>query len=142
RPVLLQLAGSEGWRGTAAALFLLNVAHRPLLLLERGENFLGLFLVGNFRLLFTTTDKPGVEGGALAGMQVRVNGPVFLLIERLDLALALHDQTQSHGLHASGRKSAPDFVPQERRNLVADNAVQHAPRLLRIHQVAVDITRM
>ena len=55
--------------------------------------------------------------------------------EGADLALALDDQPQRDRLHASRGKPAPHLVPQQRRDLVAHQPVQHAPRLLRIHQV-------
>src|SRR5207237_4780119 len=68
--------------------------------------------------------------------------PVLLFLESADFALALYDQAQCHGLHTAGGQPAPDFVPQQRRDLIADNAVEHASRLLRIHQVLVDLPRM
>ena len=71
-----------------------------------------------------------------------VNGPVFSLLERLDFAVALHDQAQCHGLHASGGEAAADFVPQQRRDLIADDAVEDAAGLLRVYQVTVNLTRM
>ena len=63
-------------------------------------------------------------------------------IEGADFRLAVHDQAQRHGLHASGGKPPADLVPQQRRNLVAHQAVQHAARLLRVHQVLVDFAGM
>ena len=73
---------------------------------------------------------------------MRVDGPVFLLNERFDLALTLDDQAKSDGLYASGGEAAADFVPEQRRNLVADDAVEHAARLLGIDQVAIDRSRV
>ena len=73
---------------------------------------------------------------------MRVNGPVFFFLKRFDFALTFNNQAQRHGLHASGGKAATDFVPQQRRDLITHNAVQHAARLLRVHQVAVDIAWM
>ena len=55
--------------------------------------------------------------------------------KRADLALALDDQPQRDGLHAAGGKSAPHLVPKQRRNLVSDQPVEHAARLLRLDQV-------
>ena len=54
-------------------------------------------------------------------------------------SLALHDHPQRHRLHPAGGETAPHFVPQQRRNLIAHQAVQHAARLLRIHQVHVHL---
>src|SRR5207247_159138 len=58
--------------------------------------------------------------------------------ERLDLALAIHDQSDGHRLHPTGRQPALDLVPQERRQAVPDEAVEDAARLLRVHFPEVD----
>jgi len=73
---------------------------------------------------------------------MRVQGPILDGRESLDLALAFDDQPQSDGLHAPGGKAATNLVPQQRRNLVAHDAVEHAPGLLRIHQVLIDFARV
>jgi len=48
----------------------------------------------------------------------------------LDLLFALHDQPHGDGLHAPRGESPPHLIPQQRRNLIADDPIQHAPRLL------------
>ena len=48
---------------------------------------------------------------------------------------------QRHGLHAPGGEPAAHLVPEQRRDLVAHQAVQHAARLLRVHQVCVHLRR-
>ena len=63
-------------------------------------------------------------------------------LERADFALALDDQAQRDGLDASGGESAADLVPEQRRNLVADQTVENAARLLRFNQVDVDGRRV
>ena len=78
----------------------------------------------------------------LLGVQLDVDGPVLALDERADLALAVHNQPQRHGLNAAGRKPAPHFVPQQRRNLVAHQPIQYAARLLGVHQVQVHRPRL
>ena len=81
------------------------------------------------------------DGGSPRAEQ-RVNRPVFLGDERADFQLAFDDQAQRHSLHAPGGKSAADFVPQNRRNLVTHQAVEHAARLLRVHQILVHLGGM
>ncbi len=71
-----------------------------------------------------------------------VDRPVFLLLEGFDFALTLDDQPQSDGLHASGGKAAAHFVPEQRRNLVSDQAVQDTTRLLSIDQILIDVAGM
>ncbi len=142
RGVLLQLAGGEGRSRAAAALPLFDRAHRPNGLLQRRADLLRLFGVGDLDLLVAAADEVRVERRRLGGRQVRVHGPVFLLLEGLDLALAVHDQAQGDGLHAPGGEPAPHLVPQQRRDLIAHQAVEHAAGLLRVHQVLVDLARM
>ena len=63
-------------------------------------------------------------------------------MERLDLAFAFDDQAQRNGLHAPGGKTAADFIPEQRRDLIAHQAVEHAASLLRVDQVLIDGARM
>ena len=74
--------------------------------------------------------------------QNRINAPVFLRLKCLDLLLAVHDQTHGNRLHTSGRQSALDLLPKERAELIADQTIQDAPCLLRIHQINVDLVRI
>src|SRR6516162_2642180 len=69
-----------------------------------------------------------------------VDRPVLLLLERLDFALALHDKAQSDRLYPARGDATTNLVPQQWGHLVADQAVEHAPSLLRVNQVAVDFT--
>ena len=62
--------------------------------------------------------------------------------EALDLALAVHGQLQRDRLHAPGAEAAADLVPEQRADLVADEPIEHAPRLLRVDHLLVDDRRM
>ena len=142
RGILLECAGGKRRSRRAAALFLLDGADLPLGLFQRRPKFAGLFFVGDFRLLLAAPHEARIELWRLGGSELGVDRPVFFFLEGADLALALYDQAQRHRLHPAGGEPAPDFVPQQRRDLIADNAVEHASRLLRIHQVLVDLPRM
>src|SRR6266851_2925639 len=52
--------------------------------------------------------------------------------------------SRAHGdrLNAPGREAAPDLLPEERRELVADEPIEHAPGLLRVHLLDVDLARV
>ena len=65
-------------------------------------------------------------------------GPGVPRHEALDLGLALADQAQSHRLHPARRTAAGQLAPQHRRQAVADQVVERAPRLPRLDQVHVD----
>ena len=59
--------------------------------------------------------------------------------ESLDLRLALADEAERHRLHAPGRAAARQLAPEQRREPVADQVVECAPRLPGPHQVHVDV---
>ena len=144
RGVLLQLAGGK-WRQPhcGGALSSRRSGPSTSAFSSAASSFFGFFLVGTSNVFFgLVPDKARVKRRRLRARQVRIDGPVFFLLERLDLALALDDQPQRHGLHASGGKPAADFVPKQRRDLVTHKAVEHAACLLRVDQVAIDVARM
>ena len=61
-----------------------------------------------------------------------------LALERHDLLLAVDDEPQGDGLHAAGGELGLDLPPEYRRKLEADETVEHAARLLRVHEVHID----
>ena len=87
-------------------------------------------------------------GQHLAAVGVGLGGedagdlPVLVGDERLDLALALDDQPHGDALHAAGAEAPGDLPPQQRRDLVADDAVEDPPGLLGVHPVDVDRVRV
>ena len=74
--------------------------------------------------------------------EVDVDGPVFLRLERLDLALALADQAERHRLHAAGRPAARQLAPEHGREREADQVVERAAREIGLDQLAVQVARM
>src|SRR5208283_5417263 len=83
--------------------------------------------------------QAGFQHWRLLAVEVDLDGPVFLPDESPDLALAFDDQPQRHRLHTSRRQPAPHLVPQQGRDLVAHQPVQHAPRLLGVDKRRVDL---
>ena len=65
--------------------------------------------------------------------------PVGDLDERDPLALALDDQPGRDRLHAPRREPLRDLLPEHRRDLVAVEAVEDPPGLLRVDQPVVDL---
>ena len=86
--------------------------------------------------------EAGLERRRILALQARVEGPVLLGAERLALLLALDDYPQRHRLHASGADAALDLVPQQRADLVADQPIEHAARLLGVEQVVIELARI
>ena len=89
---------------------------------------------------FALTKRAFSTGGFFAGRLTSMR-PVFALLERADLPLALDNQTQRDGLHTTGRQAAADLVPQQRGNFVADQAVENTASLLRFDEVDVHCQR-
>src|SRR5258708_4367402 len=73
--------------------------------------------------------------------QARIEGPVFFGAKSLALALPLDDYPERHRLHAARADSPLHLVPQKRAYLVADQPIEHAPRLLGVEQVSIEVRR-
>ncbi|HKP71298.1 MAG TPA: toprim domain-containing protein, partial [Pyrinomonadaceae bacterium] len=86
--------------------------------------------------------QAGVEGGRRLRRHVRRHRPVFRLDELLDLAFALDDHPQRDRLHAPRAQTPAHRATQKRRDFVADQTFEHAPRLLRVNEVLVDLLRL
>ena len=95
-------------------------------------------------------DQVGGEAGRLVGvglavvlrrelgLEVGVGGRA----EGDPLPLPVHDQPGRDGLHAPGGQLGHDLLPQHGRDLVPVQPVQHAARLVGVHQALVDLTRV
>ena len=131
--IALQLAGDERRQRLALLLAGLNRNQRPLGRTQRRDHRLHRLFIrqrigdelvfsvlvlaaGHSRRLAVDPHKARLEGRVrlLLRMQKGVQRPV---LDRLEGAI----------------------IPQKRRNLVAHQAVQHPPRLLRVHQILIQI---
>ncbi len=45
-------------------------------------------------------------------------------------------------MDAAGRKAAANFIPEKRRNFVADDAIENAAGLLGVHEIGVYFSRV
>src|SRR5439155_16771045 len=77
----------------------------------------------------------------VAGTERRDGVPVARRDEHHSLALALDDEPRRHGLHASGGQSRHHLLPVHGRDLVAVQAIEDAPCLLRVYEPLVHPTR-
>jgi hypothetical protein len=84
----------------------------------------------------------GLEGYELAlgvfGEEQRGHLEIRRDPEVLDLAFAFDDKHDGDRLHAAGRELALDLFPQQAGKLPADQAVEHAARLLGVDEVHID----
>ena len=67
--------------------------------------------------------------------------PVGCRGERANLRFAFANEAQAHGLHAAGAEAFADLLPKRRADLVADEAVEDASRLLGVDERHVDVAR-
>ena len=138
--LLLHGGGDEGRRRHPAALALDQVGDHIVLALQLGQDALGL-LAGFHRELFAPhrAMEPGGELFLAAGSrQHRVDVPVFLGLEGLDLLFPVHNQPNGHALHPSGGQAPAHLAPQKGAELIAHQPVQDTPGLLGVEEVAVD----
>ncbi len=78
-----------------------------------------------------------IDGGG----EDRTDAPVLIRDELFDFLLAIDHQPNRHALHPTSRQSLGDFAPKERRDLVADDAVEDSTGLLSIHAINIDCVR-
>jgi hypothetical protein len=93
------------------------------------------------QLLALELDQPRRELRAVM-QQAGDHLPIFLRLERLDLALTLNDQAQRHRLHAARALGAGQLAPQHRREREAEQIVQRAARQIGIDQILIQLARM
>ena len=139
--LLLERAGRERRRGVALRLALGDRLDDRLELAQRGGVPAGGLVVGDVERLAVDPDDLGDQLAAVGRGEQGLERPVLAGGERPDLALALHDHPQRDGLDAAGRQAAAHLAGQEGAERVADEAVDDAAGLLRIHEVAVDLAR-
>ena len=111
---------------------------------QRGERGVRLLLVADLALFALVFFQRRLEGRELFRLvlQFDVYRPIFFRSERLNLPFALDDEPERDGLHAPRRKTVADLIVQKGRELVTHEAVEHAARLLRVHEVIVDRARV
>ena len=139
---LLKLRSGEGRRSEAALFLLRDARSAPNSVAHVGQDALRFGFVRDFDVLALVLEELGFKRGRLARTQERVDSPIFLGDECTDFLLALDDQAQGHGLHAAGGQAAANLVPEQRRNFVTHDAIQHAASLLRVHQMRVHFLGM
>ena len=93
-------------------------------------------------------DRVAVHGGDARAeglarrRERRVDRPVLGAHVRHAVTFAGDHEARGHRLHAASRQGRADLAPQERRHLVAVEAVKDAASLLRVHEVSVQVARV
>ena len=141
RSLLLQIGGGKRRGGQFAALALFDGTHivRPLAGAreQRVARLAGVHV--HFFAVFAVKAR-----GQLRAAHAETSGDVVVLLgqEGVDLVFAVADHLRRHGLHAAGGKALFHLRPEDGADLIAHQAVEHAPRLLGVDAVDVDAARV
>src|SRR5262245_29109551 len=124
----------------ALLLALLDAGDGPARAVQVGLDRTGLDARLEVDLLSSTLDQAGGElrAGAQLACQLGVQRPVLDGYERQNLALAVDDHAHRDRLHAPGRQATAHLAAEEVADGIADQAIQDAPRLLRVDARHVD----
>src|SRR5438552_9368735 len=109
---------------------------------EGGPMLVRRLAVMDFELVPLLLDDFGAECLAREVRERRLERPVLLRSERLDLALAIDDEPERDRLNPAGGKPVAVLFPEERGHRVANETVHDAASLLRIDQVLIDLAGM
>ena len=131
---LLQGRSDERRLGGALALLF----HHKGLSREGGLQLFGLGRIGHYCFFVVDFCQIRLERRRRLSGQQGAEEPVFLRLKGLAGFLALHNKPQGHGLHPPGGNAAFDGLPEQGRNLVAYQSVQHATGLLGLKQVGIE----
>src|SRR5581483_4990528 len=139
--LLLQRAGGERRRRLTCRAFGAHVVHPVGGALQRFDDTLGVILALGADLLTAALQQLSAEDvllGPFAGLsQVSLDRPVFLWLELFNRIFAVTDEANCNGLHPAGAQTTPHLTPQQRRQLVTDQPVEHTSRLLGVDQIHV-----
>ena len=141
RRFLLHRAGRERGRRLAAAFSPLHRSHDERELLNFGDDVARRLLGFDLGLVPAELLEPRLKRLPVL-LEIGGDRPVLLRHKLPDLLLALDDQTQGDRLHATRRQAGLDALPEHRRRLVADQAIQDPPGLLGVDLALVDVERI
>ena len=142
RRLLLKRGGNERRRGRALLFSALNGLDVKLVLGDGANHLFDFLLAVKLKLFLLSAVKTGNEAALLLGsVECNIQKPVFLGRERLDLVFALNYHARCNRLHATCGQTSAHLAPEQGAELIANNAVKDAARLLRVYQVHVDIAR-
>jgi hypothetical protein len=135
---LLKRGGGERRRRILAALATLHLGDAErLAALEVAQDTRRFRFVVNLGFLAVDLVQLGRE--ALTGLlEERLHRPVLHGLERADLPLALHDEPQGDGLHATGRDALLHRLPEHRTGLVPNQTVQNPSGLLGLDLLVIN----
>ena len=106
------------------------------------SNGFGCLLCRDFRLLAVDLGQFRRQRQAVFRRIGPADGPIFFRYEGLDGFFPFTDEADGDGLDAAGAEALADFLPQERAQFIADDAVQDAAGLLGVDFLQIDRFRV
>ena len=106
-------------------------------LLEAAGAFIEIIAGGDFRP--AEVRELGIKADALL-LERSFQIPVAPTAKGASSPLSLYEQADSHGLNTSGREPPGNFLPQQRREGVADQSVEDSSGFLGMHQLHIELT--
>ena len=141
RSVLLQRRGRVGAAGAPRRLALLEARDLVHRVGERRAVLLGVGRVRDRELVSLLLNDLRLERLAGVVREERVDRPVLLGCELLDLPLAVDDEPERDRLDPARGEAVADLLPEQRGHRVADEPIDDATGLLGVDEVLVDLTR-
>ena len=145
RGIHLQRRGRERREGVALRRFLLDLDDAEVAFLDRGLDGMGGSRILDVELLerlAVDCREAGSNFLALGRREQRLDRPVFLGLERLDLGFAVADEPERDRLHTASRAGARQLAPQHRRQREADEIVESAACEIGLDQRRIDLARL
>src|SRR5690606_19581891 len=139
--LLLKRGGGERCGRVLELLAALDLGDDEGRVLDVGEDLTRRGLVLEAERLAVDVVELGLEPLART-LEERRDGPVLLGLEGADRGLPLRDEAERDGLYAASGEAGADRLPEDGANLVADEAVEDAARLLGLDLAHVDGARV
>lgn len=116
--------------------FYLNITHFIARSWKRFQKFC------SFCFIFELFTEFGSQIFLFIGQKLSYDLEKGISLKSLNFPFSLYNQFHSHRLHPSSRKSGFDFPPKHWRKLKSHQSIQHPSRLLSIHQMHINRSRV
>ncbi len=142
RSLLLQGRCDKRRRGVALLFGFFDTGNGKRALCNLAQNCVYLFLTAKLALFRVAVVARGKRTRLAHTRKRDVDCPVLLRHKGANFIFAVNHQSRCNRLHTACGKSLSYLFPQQRAELIADNAVKHTPRLLRIDEIQVNRARI
>ena len=136
--ILLHRGSRIGQRSIASTLFLFDAVDYKVITLEVRKDVFDLVVVRQLHLFTIHTVEAGLKLTS-SFLEGSVNRPVFFWFKGINFILPVDNQLECDRLHPTSRQAFFDFLPENRRNGITNQAIQNSASLLRIDQIHINL---